>query len=166
MGQTGSPSRPAAAGRPGAAAKPGGQARGGPAAGRRGGRPRYYARRKLCIFCVDHVKHIDYKDIERLKRFVSERFKIESRRKSGACAKHQRGVAAAIQRARHLALLPLSYRHRMPGGPVGDGRARAARSRAREEPPQPAEPIVEKAPDEAVIEAVPEPEAEAQLASA
>ena len=60
----------------------------------------------MCSFCVEHVKTIDYKDFERLRRFVSDRAKIEPRRKSGVCAKHQRALSNAIKRARHLALLP------------------------------------------------------------
>ncbi len=80
-----------------------------PAGGSRpGGRPRgrYAPRRRVCSFCVDHVKDIDYKDFERLRRYVSDRAKIEPRRKSGVCAKHQRAMSLAIKRARHLALLP------------------------------------------------------------
>jgi len=76
--------------------------------GFRRGRPRYFTRRKVCSFCVNHVKHIDYKDVSTLKRFISEQCKIESRRKSGVCARHQRVLAAAIKRARHLALVPYS----------------------------------------------------------
>lgn len=82
---------------------------------RRTGRPRYYARRKLCTFCVDHVKYIDYKNVDRLKRYLSDRAKIEARRKSGACAKHQRGLATAIKRARHLAMIPFSPHHQVAG---------------------------------------------------
>ena len=81
--------------------------------GMRRGRPRYYARRKVCAFCVNHVKYIDYKDVSVLKRYVSDQFKIESRRKSGVCSKHQRGLALAIKRARHLAMMPIGRRHRM-----------------------------------------------------
>ena len=88
----------------------GGGPRGGPG-GRRGGRPRYYARRKLCSYCVDHIDYVDYKDIGRLRRFLSDRFRIEARRKSGACAKHQRALSTAIKRARHLAMLPFSPDH-------------------------------------------------------
>ena len=72
---------------------------------RREGR-RFIARRKVCIFCVDHIRHIDYKDIGRLNRYLSDRAKIERSRKTGTCAKHQRALALAIKRARHLALLP------------------------------------------------------------
>ena len=55
---------------------------------------------------MEHVKLIDYKDFDRLRRYVSDRGKIEPRRKSGVCAKHQRALSNAIKRARHLALLP------------------------------------------------------------
>ena len=108
-GTTGTPtSRPqGAGGRPGGG-RPGG---GRPGPGGRRGRQRYYARRKLCAFCVDHIKYIDYKDVDRFRRFVTDRFKMESRRKTGVCAKHQRGLATAIKRARHLALIPFSPDH-------------------------------------------------------
>lgn len=68
----------------------------------RGRRPR----RKVCSFCVDKVDHIDYKDVAKLRRFVTERGKILPRRISGNCAKHQRQVTVAIKRARNIALLP------------------------------------------------------------
>jgi len=63
-------------------------------------------RRRVCNLCVDKVEFIDYKDISRLKRFVSERGKILPRRISGNCAKHQRQLTTAIKRARNIALLP------------------------------------------------------------
>ena len=63
-------------------------------------------RRKVCGFCVDKVEYIDYKDISRLRRFVSERAKILPRRVTGTCAAHQRALTTAIKRARQLALLP------------------------------------------------------------
>ncbi len=63
-------------------------------------------RRKVCQFCVDKVQHIDYKDIPRLRRFITDRGKILPRRMSGSCAKHQRQLSTAIKRARHIALLP------------------------------------------------------------
>ncbi|MEA4897810.1 30S ribosomal protein S18 [Bacillota bacterium Meth-B3] len=63
-------------------------------------------RRKVCMFCVDKIKHIDYKDTARLRRFTNERGKIVPRRMSGACAKHQRQISIAIKRARTIALLP------------------------------------------------------------
>lgn len=90
-----------------------------PAGGPRpGGRPRgrYAPRRRVCSFCVEHVKHIDYKDYERLRRYVSDRAKIEPRRKSGVCAKHQRALSNAIKRARHLALLPFVPMQTMRSG--------------------------------------------------
>lgn len=64
------------------------------------------ARKKVCGFCVDKVENIDYKDIARLRRYMSERGKILPRRVTGTCARHQRELTAAIKRARHLALLP------------------------------------------------------------
>ena len=73
-------------------------------------------RRRVCSFCVEHVKHIDYKDYERLRRYVSDRAKIEPRRKSGVCAKHQRALSNAIKRARHLALLPFVPMQTMRSG--------------------------------------------------
>ncbi|MDR1117579.1 MAG: 30S ribosomal protein S18 [Oscillospiraceae bacterium] len=63
-------------------------------------------RRKVCNFCVDKVTHIDYKDLVRLRRFLSERSKILPRRMTGVCAEHQRQLTVAIKRARHIALLP------------------------------------------------------------
>lgn len=74
---------------------------------KRGGRPyRRRTRRKVCQFCVDKVEHIDYKDIGKLRKFLSEKGKILPRRISGNCAKHQRQMTTAIKRARHIALLP------------------------------------------------------------
>jgi small subunit ribosomal protein S18 len=63
-------------------------------------------RKKVCSFCVDKVESIDYKDIARLRKYVSERGKILSRRTTGTCARHQRALTVAIKRARHIALLP------------------------------------------------------------
>lgn len=63
-------------------------------------------RRKVCVFCQEKVQVIDYKDINRLKKFVNESGKMIPRRQTGACAKHQREVAKAIKRARIAALLP------------------------------------------------------------
>ena len=65
-------------------------------------------RRKVCSFCVDKVDVIDYKDVAKLRRFISERAKILPRRVTGTCAHHQRELTVAIKRARHLALLPFS----------------------------------------------------------
>ena len=80
---------------------------------REGGRERgaYGGRRRVCGFCVDNVQRIDYKDTARLRRFLSERGKIEPRRKTGTCAKHQRWLTTALKRARQLALLPYTAEH-------------------------------------------------------
>ena len=69
-------------------------------------RPFNRRRKKVCTFCADKIDHIDYKDINRLKKCVSDRAKILPRRISGACAKHQRQITVAIKRARHGALMP------------------------------------------------------------
>jgi small subunit ribosomal protein S18 len=71
-----------------------------------GGRRRFMGRAKVCAFCAEKVKHIDYKNHDLLRRFITERGKIRPRRQTGTCAKHQRAVARAIKRARHIALLP------------------------------------------------------------
>ena len=72
---------------------------------------RFYPRRKVCSFCVDHVRYIDYKDASRLRRFISDWAKIESRRKTGTCSRHQRGLTQALKRARHMALIPFTGSH-------------------------------------------------------
>ena len=92
---------------------------------RRGGK------KKICIFCKDHTDWVDYKDVNLLRRFMSDRGKIRARRVTGNCAQHQREVAVAIKTARELALLPYTQRtvsERGPGrggggrGPGGPGR--------------------------------------------
>lgn len=70
--------------------------RGGPGSGRR----------KPCPFCRDKIEHVDYKDVGTLRRFISDRGKIRSRRITGACRRHQSQIAKAVKRARELALLP------------------------------------------------------------
>ena len=65
-----------------------------------------HRRKKVCIFCQDKVTEIDYKDITKLRKFISERAKILPRRVSGTCALHQRQLTVAIKRARQMALLP------------------------------------------------------------
>lgn len=65
-------------------------------------------RKKVCVFCADANKVIDYKDVATLKRYVSERGKILPRRVTGTCAKHQRAMTVAVKRARHIALMPYS----------------------------------------------------------
>ena len=71
---------------------------------KRGGRKRVF-RKKVCRFCVEKVERIDYKDVQRLRNYVSERGKILPSRISGTCAKHQRQLSVAIKRARAVALL-------------------------------------------------------------
>lgn len=82
----------------------------GPRQGRSGGgKPFKGARhRKFCAFCVDKVDAVDYKNIARLRRHVSDRAKILPRRVTGTCAKHQRMVAVAVKRAREIALIPFT----------------------------------------------------------
>jgi small subunit ribosomal protein S18 len=67
---------------------------------------RFAPRRKVCYFCSEKSNGIDYKDVDLLRRFVSDRGKIRPRRQTGVCAKHQRQLTVAIKRARHMALLP------------------------------------------------------------
>ena len=70
--------------------------RGGPGGGRR----------KPCPYCKEKIEQVDYKDTSALRRFISERGKIRSRRITGACRRHQSQIATAVKRARELALLP------------------------------------------------------------
>ena len=67
-------------------------------------------KKKVCIFCKEHIEWVDYKDVNLLRRFMSDRGKIRARRVSGNCAQHQRDVAVAIKTARELALLPYTQR--------------------------------------------------------
>ena len=73
-----------------------------------GGRRRYIARPKFCQFCADKSININYKDVDMLRRLVTEDGKILPRRQTGTCAKHQRMLATDIKKARHLALLPFT----------------------------------------------------------
>jgi small subunit ribosomal protein S18 len=86
---------------------------------RRPGRSKYVPKRRVCFFCRDKIENIDYKDPSLLRPYISDRGKIAPRRKSGACAKHQRRLALAIKRARHLALLPYVAEHIRRTGGVG-----------------------------------------------
>ena len=74
------------------------------AAQRRGGR----RRKKVWFFCANHIDHVDYKDTDLLKRYISEKGKILPRRVTGTCAKHQRTLTAGIKRARIMALIPFT----------------------------------------------------------
>lgn len=87
--------------------RPAGPAPHGP---RREGR-RFIPRRRVCQFCVEKAQRIDYKEPGRFRRFISDRAKIEPRRKTGTCARHQRMLVTALKRARHLALLPFTQEH-------------------------------------------------------
>ncbi|HEU5085938.1 MAG TPA: 30S ribosomal protein S18 [Roseiflexaceae bacterium] len=84
------------------------QGRRGPS---QGNRRRFNSRRKVCQFCADKIRVVDYKDVKRLQRFVSERGKILPRRRTGTCARHQRTLTTAIKRARHMALLQFVAAH-------------------------------------------------------
>lgn len=75
------------------------------------GRRRYVGRAKVCNFCIEKTTRIDYKNYDMLRRYLTDRAKIRPRRQTGTCAKHQRVLARAIKRARHLALLPFTGEH-------------------------------------------------------
>jgi len=108
---------------PDRSSRPSGPRSGGSRSGPPGGgggdrdrdRPRYGGprrpRRKVCAFCVDKVQRIDFKEVGRIRRYISDRGKIDPRRKSGTCAKHQRMLTTALKRARHMALLPYTAEH-------------------------------------------------------
>src|SRR5712692_9112072 len=110
-----------------------------------GGGRKFTPRRKVCQFCVDKIKEVDYKDLGRLRRFLSERGKIEPRRKTGTCAAHQRSLNVALKRARQLAMLPFTAEHiRITGVLVREpGAAPFRGSRG----PRPIEPEAAEAPD-------------------
>jgi small subunit ribosomal protein S18 len=92
-------------------------------------RPGQQQKRKSCFLCKDKVDEVDYKNVNLLRRYMSDRGKIRNRRMTGACRKHQRQVALAIKRAREMALLPYSA---PPGAPAPKGRSGGDRSRDRE----------------------------------
>jgi small subunit ribosomal protein S18 len=115
----------------------------------------------VCQFCVDKIKEVDYKDLGRLRRFLSERGKIEPRRKTGTCAAHQRSLNVALKRARHLALLPFTAEHiRITGVPVREPGSALRGPRSR--PAEGFEPGVE-APADGGVSAAPVEEVEAGL---
>jgi small subunit ribosomal protein S18 len=82
---------------------------GGEGGGERGDR-KFFAKPKFCQFCADKTLTIDYKKADLLRKYVTEEGNLRPRRQTGACAKHQRLVAAAVKQARHVALLPFSNR--------------------------------------------------------
>jgi small subunit ribosomal protein S18 len=71
-------------------------------------------KRKVCFFCANKNEVIDYKNPDKLRAYLSDRARIDPRRRTGTCAKHQRALATAIKRARHLALLPFVPEHVYP----------------------------------------------------
>jgi small subunit ribosomal protein S18 len=93
----------------------------------RGGGRRFGARRRGCAFCIDKIETPDYKDVSMLRRYVTDRGKLEPRRKVGTCAKHQRFVALAVKRARQVALLPYTAEHDRTSGVLGGGRSSSGR---------------------------------------
>jgi small subunit ribosomal protein S18 len=74
--------------------------------GKRGPQSTFAGRRRNCFFCREGVDEVDYKNYNQLRRYMSEKGKIRSRRTTGACRRHQRQVAVAVKRAREMALLP------------------------------------------------------------
>ena len=91
---------------------------------------------KVCVFCRDHVTWVDYKDVNVLRRFISDRAKIKARRTTGTCTQHQREVAVAIKTARELALLPYTQRtvSERTGGRGGGPGGRSGPRESREAP--------------------------------
>jgi small subunit ribosomal protein S18 len=96
-------------------------------------------KKKPCIFCKDRIDFVDYKDVNLLRRFMSDRAKIRARRVTGNCTQHQRDVALAIKLSRELALLPYAVRVTSSrGGGRGGGRGDRGERPARDErPPRP-----------------------------
>jgi small subunit ribosomal protein S18 len=116
---------------------------------------------KICVFCRDRVNWVDYKDVNLLRRFVSDRAKIKARRTTGTCMQHQRDLAVAIKTARELALIPYTQRTLSDkAGGRGEGRGRGPRlATAPEEAPVGVPPAVEED-----VEVVTEGEEEPTLA--
>ena len=111
QGEAGRPGNPSGRSRPAAGTqtrRPGG---GGGGRGGGGGGRRPWGRRKVCQFCVDHVGYVDYKSVSRIRRYISERSRMESSKRTGTCTRHQRMLRTAILRARHMALLPYAPNH-------------------------------------------------------
>jgi small subunit ribosomal protein S18 len=94
-------------------------------------------KKKVCIFCKEHIEWVDYKDVNVLRRFMSDRGKIRARRVSGNCAQHQRDVAIAIKTARELAMLPYTQRTVTERG---GGRGRRRRDEGELPSPEPSAP--------------------------
>jgi small subunit ribosomal protein S18 len=149
---------PPAAPSPPSGGRPGAPARRRP--GEFGASRKFTPRRKVCQFCVDKIKEVDYKDIVRLRRFLSERGKIEPRRKTGTCAAHQRSLNVALKRARQLAMLPFTAEHirvtgvlvREPGAPPFRG-ARPRPTELEGAPQEPADSAAEASPSDGQVAA-------------
>lgn len=90
--------------------------------GSRRERRRYIPKRKVCPFCVDRSRRIDYKEVDALRRFISDRGKMEPRQRTGVCAKHQRLLSTELKRARYLALLPYTVQHIRWSSSIGASR--------------------------------------------
>lgn len=121
---------------------------------------KYTPRRRVCSFCTGKIKEISYKDTSMLGTYISDRGKIEPRRRTGTCAKHQRALAVAIKRARHLAMLPFAPEHIYRMGDVASinySRIKVEQEAAPE--PKEAEAAAPEAAEEAKVE---EPVAEAE----
>ena len=128
---------------------------------RRGGK------KKVCIFCAEHLPWVDYKEVNLLRRFMSDRGKIRARRVTGNCAQHQREVAVAIKTARELALLPYTQRTVTErSGGRGGGRGGPPRDRRDQAMAEPTEATVEEAGSEVAAEASGETELEEPAAAA
>jgi small subunit ribosomal protein S18 len=110
-------------------------------------------KKKVCIFCKEHATWVDYKDVNLLRKFMSDRGKIRARRVSGNCAQHQREVALAIKTARELALLPFTQRttSERPGG-RGAGRSAPGGGRGASRAEAPDEPDLEVLLTDTVLE--------------
>jgi small subunit ribosomal protein S18 len=116
-------------------------------------------KKKVCIFCAEHLPWVDYKEVNLLRRFMSDRGKIRARRVTGNCAQHQREVAVAIKTARELALLPYTQRTVTErSGGRGGGRGGPPRDRRDQALAEPTEATVE--------EVATEPEPEEPVAAA
>ncbi len=112
---------------------------------------------KVCIFCRDHITFVDYKDVNLLRRFISDRAKIKARRTTGTCVQHQRDVAVAIKTSRELALIPYTQRtvSDKAGGREGRGRGGPGGGGGRPSADRPlAVPVVETNGDVDVVYAV------------
>ena len=113
-------------------------------------RPR--GKKKVCVFCKDHAVWVDYKDVNLLRRFMSDRGKIRARRVTGNCAQHQRDVQVAIKTARELALLPYAQRTVSERGPGRGGRTGGRRDGERPDRNAPAAGADSAEPDRAPAE--------------